>query len=383
MSAGRSGRARVPMRTMRVRWGRLPWVGLAGLALLAGLLAGLVRLGSLPLSAPSSVLPLGLEFGFRHGPWMLAFLGTLIALERAVALEALKERWGYLVPALSGLGALLLLVGLEGASAALLVLAAVGLLGIYARLLLLPHGRFFTLTMALGAAGWLMGNLLWFLDRPLWESSLGWLSFPVLTIVGERLELSRLRRLSPVALGGFGIALGAFGAGLLLTPGEGLPGGLRLMGWGTVALTLWLLGHDVALRTVHQRGLPRYIALCLLAGYAWLFVGGLLLLRYGLSQYDAFLHVVFLGFVFSMIFGHAPIIFPALLGVRIPFRAAFYVHWGLLHLSLVLRVVGDLAGWEAGRRGGGLLGVIAILLFLGNTLRAALSAPRRGREPTP
>jgi len=40
------------------------------------------------------------------------------------------------------------------------------------------------------------------------------------------------------------------------------------------------------------------------------------------AGYDAFLHAVLLGFVFAMIFGHAPIIFPAVLGIRIPFAAA-------------------------------------------------------------
>lgn len=49
-----------------------------------------------------------------------------------------------------------------------------------------------------------------------------------------------------------------------------------------------------------------------------------------------------------------------------PFRSAFYSHLALLHLSLALRVVGDLAAWWPGRLCGGLLNVVAVLLFLGN-----------------
>jgi hypothetical protein len=61
---------------------RLPLLGLAGAALLAGLWAGLVRLGwAVPPGHPAWVA--------NHGPLMISgFLGTLISLERAVALAA-------------------------------------------------------------------------------------------------------------------------------------------------------------------------------------------------------------------------------------------------------------------------------------------------------
>jgi hypothetical protein len=97
-------------------------------------------------------------------------------------------------------------------------------------------------------------------------------------------------------------------------------------------------------------------------------------LRYGGiaggARYDAILHSVFLGFVFVMIFGHAPIIFPAVLGVSISFKPRFYLHLILLHLTLIVRVAGDLTGWFPGRQWGGLLNVFAILLFFANTLSA-------------
>ena len=62
----------------------LPFLALAILALLAALWAGLMRLGwRLPALTPSLAL--------AHGPLMISgFLGTLITLERAVAL---KQKW--------------------------------------------------------------------------------------------------------------------------------------------------------------------------------------------------------------------------------------------------------------------------------------------------
>jgi hypothetical protein len=42
--------------------------------------------------------------------------------------------------------------------------------------------------------------------------------------------------------------------------------------------------------------------------------------------YDAMLHAVFLGFVISMVFAHASVIFPAVLGLPFEYRPAFYLH---------------------------------------------------------
>ena len=64
-----------------------------------------------------------------------------------------------------------------------------------------------------------------------------------------------------------------------------------------------------------------------------------------------------------MIFGHAPVIFPAVLGVAIPFRRLFYVHLALLHVGVALRVTGDLGAGAAIARDGALLNAVAIAMF--------------------
>ncbi len=59
------------------------------------------------------------------------------------------------------------------------------------------------------------------------------------------------------------------------------------------------------------------------------------------AAYGAALHALTLGFVFSMVFGHAAIIFPAVLRVAVPYHPTFYVPLALLHVSLLVRVAGD------------------------------------------
>ncbi len=349
----------------------LALLALGGLALLAGLTGALVLLG-LTMPAPT------LRLAAAHGLLMaLGFLGTMIALERAVALA---RPWGYLAPAASGLGALALLVGLPAALAGTLLLAGglafVALYVAFDRIEVALHTR----TQAVGAVGWPVAVILWLTGHPV-STLVPWLAaFLVLVIAGERLELSRLGSLAPAARRSFigAVALLAAGAGLTLL----LPDlGTRLAGLGLLALTAWLAGHDLARRTVRMGGVTRYIALCLLIGYGWLALGGALWLTIGASAggpgYDAMLHAVFLGFVMSMVFGHAPVIIPAVLRVPLPYRPRFYAHLLLLHAGLLLRIVGgDLLGSSLLWQAGGVLNVIALLLFVASSALAAIGGQR-------
>jgi hypothetical protein len=108
-----------------------------------------------------------------------------------------------------------------------------------------------------------------------------------------------------------------------------------VLGVVLVLLALWLFAYDLARVTVRQSGLPRYIAVCLLSGYAWLAFGGALLAA--AVAYDAALHAIFVGFVFSMVFGHAPVILPAVLRVKLPYHPVLYLPLALLHASLLVR----------------------------------------------
>jgi hypothetical protein len=152
-----------------------------------------------------------------------------------------------------------------------------------------------------------------------------------------------------------------------------------------VALAAWLLRFDIAWLTIRRPGLPRFVAICLLCGYVWLMAGGLVALASGMlwagPTYDALLHAILMGFVFSMIFGHAPIIFPAVLGLRIGFHPVAYLPLALLQAAVVLRIAGDVAPDPQLRMAGGMLGVVAIALYAVAVVEMIVVARQPRRPP--
>ncbi len=345
---------------------RAPLLAVSMLTMACGAWLGLVRLGwNLPLPWPDQLV--------SHGPLMIGgFLGTMIGLERAVALGS---PWGYAAPVVTAAGALLLDFGsLHPAGPALI---AAGSLMVTAMFVVsawrepsLP-----AVTLAVGAASWATGNAQWLAGRAVFRVVFWWVAFLVLTIAGERLELSRVLRRTRAVHVTFAAAAGAVLAGAAVTVVWPEPG-VRLLGIGLTALAWWLVRWDIARRTVRQRGLPRFMSLSLLGGYVWLGAGGVLAVAAGAAApgvfYDATLHAIFVGFVISMLFAHAPVIMPEILGLSLEYRPAWYLHVATLHLSLMLRVVGDLVEDLARLRvWGGLLNAIALLIFLINTGWAA------------
>lgn len=355
---------------------RLPLLVLGLISLLAGLWGGLVRLG---LPVPT----LRVAATADHGPLMtLGFLGTVIALERAVALG---RNWAFAAPTAAGAGGLALLTGAPPVVGRLLLsFAAIVLVVVYGAVLrIAPALHLWVMTA--GAVCWYAATLLWLRGWPV-SRMVPWLAgFLILTILGERLELARIGRLTPASIRAFVAGLTVFGVGLLLSTGPSTFAslGVRLGGAGLITLALWGAKHDVARRTVKVPGVTRFMAVCLLAGYVWLFVAGAMWLAVGdlgrsTASYDVALHAVFLGFVMSMIFGHAPVIVPAVLRVPLPFRPWFYAHVVLLHASLLLRLVGgDAFGSRTAWQIGGVGNEIAVLLFLAASATASARARQR------
>lgn len=356
---------------------RFPLLALGFAALFAGILAGLARLAPLQLGQAAGLAPL-------HGPLMICgFLGTVIGLERAVALGRL---WAFAGPLFTALGGLSLLAGLGALlpGAELMVLGSFVLV-VASLMLLRIRPAADMAVMALGAASWLAGNLLWLGGAPVPALIPFWAGFLILTIAGERLELSRL--MPPTMLGKrLFVAVAAVLTGAIpLTLVHPMAGELVFAG-ALIALAAWLARYDVARRTVRGQGLPRFIAVCLLLGYAWLAFAGLFILWAGgiaadAALYDAALHAILVGFVFSMIFGHAPVILPAVVRLDVPYRRLFYLHLLLLHGSLAERVIGDLAGIDLLRALGAYGNAAAIVLFVVATVSSAATArlTRAGR----
>lgn len=335
-----------------------------GVTLLGGLGAGLARLGW-------QMDSLSRNWMVVHGPLMISgFLGTLICLERAVALKS-RFRLVMVVPVINALGAAALLL-MQGAMPAriLLVLGSAGLTVLFIIMLRIHPSQDIAI-MTSGSASWLVGNILWLAGQPIFQVVHLWTAFLVLTIVGERLELSRVQRLGRANEHLLVLFVGIYQSGALLSvvyPDVGI----RILGAGGVLMAIWLLRNDIARRTILKDGLPRYIAACLLSGYVWLGFGGAVSIWKGAvyagPNYALILHALLLGFVFSMIFGHMPIILPALTGLRLQYRPIFYLQLVLLHVSLVYRTYGNLALNMSARRWGGLLNVATILLFLSTTV---------------
>src|SRR5512147_2759723 len=148
---------------------RVPLLALGFVALVAGTLGGLVRLG-VAVPAPAA----GIAW---HGALMAsAFFGTLIALERAVAIG---ERWAYAAPAATGIGGVLLVAGEPRAAFTLYVLGA-AVFALASASIWLRHRALHTGVLALGALGLLAANLALALGRPLEAVAPSWIAFFVL-----------------------------------------------------------------------------------------------------------------------------------------------------------------------------------------------------------
>ena len=332
------------------RW-RVPLLVLGFASLALGIAGGLSRLMPAVPALPGAIA--------LHGAVMVSgFLGTVIGLERAVALG---RPWAYLAPLGAGLGGAAVLSGIAIPGLFLMAAGAAAFcaasLAVAARQLSLE-----TVALLAGAVAWLAGCA--FLGAG-WPAEPWWIAFLALTIAAERLELSRYLKRSEFSRTSFG----ALAAGIALSA---LDASMKIQGALLTLLALWLFAFDLARITVRQHGLARYVALCLLAGYFWLGVAGVLFAAGALR--DAALHAFFLGFVFSMVFGHAPVILPAVLRISLPYQPILYVPLALLHGSLAVRVAGAIS---YGAWGNAAAAALFILTAATLAIRASSARPRR------
>ncbi|MCL4744630.1 MAG: hypothetical protein KJZ83_04355 [Burkholderiaceae bacterium] len=389
MSAPR-GAAVVPPRAPAPAFGRLPLVA-AGLAsLVIGTVAGLARAG----------LDLPAIHASVHAPLMIGgFLGTVISLERAVALGA---RWGYLAPAIAALAAAVLWLwpdapaaggaGLTGELSGLRVAAEMQLFGGFLLAFICwrlhrrqpaTHSR----VLIAAALCWPVGTATWLFTADPGRGVVAWISFLVLTIAAERLELSRFMPTRRRTLAGFlaGVAIFLVAVAVSIVDSDA---GKAALGVGALVLAAWLARNDIARRTARLPGLAGFIGKSLLAGYFWLAAGGVLIgaqaigLRAADGAWlgDAAVHALLLGFVMSMVLAHAPVIFPAVMRVSMPWHWSFYVPALLLNASLLLRVGGDVALNPAVREAGAAGNALALAAFLVSTISAVIRGARAGRS---
>lgn len=388
--------------TWRVLAGLGMGLGVACL-LLSSLVGGLLRAGVAVPVPDSGAWPA--QAVVHHAFLMMsAFMGSVIALERAVAV---KHRAAFVAPLLSLLSGGMVVAGgpfgvaaLAGGLAVAAALAFVAVNVVVVRRQAAAH----TGLLLAGALAWLVGNSLWALNSAgLWALIGGglwplggarlwppggagtalpwWFGFLVLTIAAERLEMTRLMRQRPAAASTLALCVLGLLAGALASVAWPRAGGL-LYGLALAGLALWLGVFDIARRTIRARGLPRYMALCLLLGYGWLGVAGLAWAASatGASLRDMALHALGLGFVFSMMLAHAPVILPAVARIKVAFGGFFYVPLAVLQVSLAWRLF--VAPWLHTSPGpAALANALAIGLFALTMVGAALAWRRRHPAP--
>jgi hypothetical protein len=345
-----------------------PLLVLAAVMLLSGIAGGLWRLGIAP-SALAATDWLG-RAALAHSALMIgAFLGTVIGIERAVAVK-LRSAW--LAPIASAFSGVCLLLG-QAHAGAWLGVAAAALFAAVNVVVVRRQPEVHTALLWLASVAWLAGNLLFATGAGSEAVLPWWFGFLVVTIAAERVEMTRLMRRRPAAHPVLFGVLALMFAGAAASSFAPRLGGL-LYGVSLTALASWFLTFDIARRTVATKGLPRYMAVCLLAGYLWLAVGGAgwVLTALGGPLRDTALHALGLGFVFSMMMAHAPVILPAVARIKIEFGRFFYVPLAGLHASLALRLAG---GWidPSLRSAGAVFNAASIALFAATLVGAAIA----------
>lgn len=298
--------------------------------LIFGMLSGLGRMGwQMPLP----------ELYVHHGSIMVGgFLGSLISLEKVIPL---KKPVLFLGPLLSASSIFIFLIGHVQAGITMLIVSSAVLVVVYLNYLKNQHSLYLSLALA-GALCWCTGNimLLWKHFYPMafpW-----WMGFILFTIVSERLELAKFLPVTRRNKNLLIFFLGLFFLGLLLPFHKT---GVYVAGASMALVAIWLLQNDVIGLGIKKKGLTRFMAIALLMGYCLLlFEGILLIMLENVSRsYDVIIHTFFIGFVFSMIFAHGPVILPGVLGLSVkPYSQLLYIPLVVLVSSLIMRITSDL-----------------------------------------
>jgi hypothetical protein len=338
---------------------------LALLSLLLGIIAGWQRINwDIPVT----------NLAGDHGAMMTgSFVGTLICLERSIVHP---NRWWRLLPFINGLSILMFLFHQPQVAYFFLIAGSTGLV-----VLMLLYSKtttdFSHSLLIMGAFAWLTGNLILFNQYAYPSAVKWWMLFLLWTIFGERLELSQMLPTSAIKKITLYIIIALNTAGVLL-PFHWYGNEIFAVSLFTVAI--WLFAFDMSRHAVKLAGQHRYSALLLMAGYVWLIVTALWLLFWPDAPYayDAALHSFFLGFVFSMIFAHMPIIFPGIFKINISlYHPVLFVAFTLFQLSIVARVVGDALLQNELRRYGVMVNGISILLFFAITAIIVISRSKQ------
>jgi hypothetical protein len=321
------------------------------LTLIIAIWSGWIRIGiNLPVTVGTA----------QHGSLMInGFLASLIFLERAVTF---KSKWVLLLPYINASGLIAVAAGWYNVAHLIHIICAFGFM-LMCALFIYKHKELYYYVFFAGAFCLLTGNIVLFKTELYPAAIIWWMQFLLFTIVAERLELSRFlplrssRRLLLMII-----------LAVVLTTAF-IPFHLQgniVFALALSATAIWLFKYDMAFKSIKAKGQHRYSGTLLIVGYVWLILTSALLVaeKNMTFGYDAVLHSFFIGFVFSMIFSHAPIILPAVAKLPIKiYRPVLYAWFVVLQVSLIARIIADFSEQIVLRKWAGMINGIAILLF--------------------
>lgn len=326
----------------------------------------------------------GLQFGYipglgEHGAIMVgSFLTTVVIVERIITF---KKRIILILPLINVLSLVFFLLDQYRIAYVLLVIGAGGLT-ILMFYFTFKFKELHNYLLSIGAMCLLIGNLFLLFLGKYPPASIWWIAFFLFTIVAERLELTRYLPVSKLQKVLLSIFLLIFIVGMLM---KFHLYGKYLSSLSLILTAVWLLKFDIATKNIRKEGMFRYLGILLMTSYIWLIVTAAIFLVESNSMlvYEAGLHSFFLGFVFSMIFAHAPIILPGIIGTNIKvFRPLLYLWFYILQVSLLVRLIGDLLGSYETRQITSIFNGIAILGFFVSIFIIVRRELRRGKEIT-
>lgn len=317
--------------------------------LVAGVMAGLQRLGWTQASTPVMA---------DHGAIMVGgFLGTLITLEKIVPLG---RKALYLIPAVSSCSVLFFFLDQNILACACLIIASISLALVFFSYWMRERDAAYAI-MSIGAVCWFIGNFFLAETRFYPAAIPWWIAFALLVIVAERLELMKFLPVTNQQKKQLILLLSIYVASCVFSfHGPGTYGAALAF----AGIALWLMRHDVVGINLKKQGLARYVGVALVSGYVSLLITALFMVLNPDAplSYDVVVHGIFIGFVFSMIFAHGPIILPGVLGIHVkPYHPLFYLWLVLLHTSWLGRAVADIMLDLSIRKYSGLVSTIAIL----------------------
>ena len=337
----------------------LPFMGASIAFMLLALTVGIFR-----LMAQNGIRPVVLGNLFALHPLLMVFgfIAGMIVTERIAGVELLphtkQTRLSLAIPPFIFAGMAVEMVGFlfgltlaSYVGAALLVISSLLFLSLLHSFLTMGREKISVLFMIVSGIALLLSALLSAFSLP--AENVGFvmtlLLFPVVFVLGERVELTSLATKNPSdrfipALFWTAMALVLFGLGAWSWTWA-----MALVAFGLMGLTFgfFLVNEKKASSKAAVSPFQKYVSNHVELAYVWGLAGSVFGIAFSLSPlfvfYDAFVHSLALGFVGLMFLAHGPIILPMVIRRQFDNSKLSSIPLAILVVALVTRIGSELA----------------------------------------